>query len=560
MRAASLCASLALGACGGGSAPSLQPQAFGDPPEVVLGERLFLETRFAQFFAVNSPADVNAALSAGDPALATLPTADGAALAGPFRTQSMNCRQCHLVDEAYGRTGGGNRTYADFARRSRLTERGDGPALTVRNSPALVDATLARATGFILHFDGEFTSAQALVRATLTGRNTGWLPNEQAQALAQVAKVIREDDGRGALAAQAGGAYRTVLSGSSASLVLPAEYRLDVGQASDAQILDAVARLIAAYVESLSFARNGQGLNVGAPYDLFLARNALPATPAFGESALDYARRLRASLDALGAPDYVPADVLRRFQFHPGQAFQFGETELRGLRVFLREPASASGLSADELARGGIGNCLSCHAPPAFTDFGLHNTGVTQLEYDGVHAAGAFAALAVPSRAERGDPAVAKAVLPATSLHPGYESRLRAIPVASDTRKVDLGAWNIFANADFPLSQAPLRQLLCDIGAAAGDCANRSDDALLTRAIATFKTPGLRDLADSQPYMHNGRFDTIEDSIGSYATTAAMARAGRLRNADPRLANVAINARDEADLAAFLRALNEDYH
>jgi hypothetical protein len=33
---------------------------------------------------------------------------------------------------------------------------------------------------------------------------------------------------------------------------------------------------------------------------------------------------------------------------------------------------------------------------PNFTDFGLHNTGATQEEYDAVHGQGAFAALAIP--------------------------------------------------------------------------------------------------------------------------------------------------------------------
>ena len=60
--------------------------------------------------------------------------------------------------------------------------------------------------------------------------------------------------------------------------------------------------------------------------------------------------------------------------------------------------------------------------------------------------------------------------------------------------------------------------------------------------------------------MHDGQFDTLEATVGFYAQTAAMARAGSLRNADPRIASIAINAQDQSDLAAFLRALNEDYN
>ena len=46
---------LTISACGNsGSGPSATTAANTDPPEVQLGERLFLETRFAEFFFANS--------------------------------------------------------------------------------------------------------------------------------------------------------------------------------------------------------------------------------------------------------------------------------------------------------------------------------------------------------------------------------------------------------------------------------------------------------------------------------------------------------------------------
>lgn len=542
-----------LSACGGG-APAPVPQ-FEDPAEVAFGERLFVETRFAQFYAAQSPASVNAELASGDPAVASLPTLTSP-LPGPFAGQSISCRQCHLVDEQI--TGAGARTYADFARRSAIPAREDGATQTVRNSPALVNATVPRANALVLHADGEFTSTAELARATLTGRNTGWLPGEEAQAVAHIARVIREDDGSGALAADGGGSYRAVFSGTSPGLKLPTEYRLDLNRASDSEIVDAVARLIGVYVDQLRFVTNADGVHVNAPYDLFLARNGLPAAPAFGESALDYARRLRSAVAALAEPQFVAPDVLRRFQFHP-QAFAFTEAELRGLQVFLREPADAAGASPAEVATGGIGNCISCHAPPQFSDFGLHNTGATQVEYDAIHGAGAFAALSIPTLAARASAPVADRALPATAAHPARQGQFRAIPDAAAPGRTDLGAWSIFGNADFPASQFAVRSLLCGIVPVAS-CATADDGLLLDRAIAVFKTPSLRDLGDSQPYLHNGSQDTLEATMGFYAQTAALARAGSLRNADPRLAGIALNAQDQADLAAFLRALNEDYN
>src|SRR5262245_20447614 len=60
---------------------SVQPRATTiavdvDPPEVQVGERLFLETRFAQYFASHS-SGANAPLTQGDPVVASLPTSNG---------------------------------------------------------------------------------------------------------------------------------------------------------------------------------------------------------------------------------------------------------------------------------------------------------------------------------------------------------------------------------------------------------------------------------------------------------------------------------------------------
>ena len=62
-----------------------------DPPEVQIGERMFLETRFAQFFFAHSNGNVNATLADGDPAMQTLQSPRGP-IQGPFANQSMNCR------------------------------------------------------------------------------------------------------------------------------------------------------------------------------------------------------------------------------------------------------------------------------------------------------------------------------------------------------------------------------------------------------------------------------------------------------------------------------------
>jgi cytochrome c peroxidase len=227
----------------------------------------------------------------------------------------------------------------------------------------------------------------------------------------------------------------------------------------------------------------------------------------------------------------------------------FDAEELLGLRIFLRE---ASDEQRPQGKSGGVGNCVACHPAPFFTDFSFHDTGVTQTEYDGAHGGGAFAALAIPSRSERAaDPA---AFLPATPKHPLGTGRFRAAADAGNPELTDLGAWNILFNSDFPKSQGPLRKAIVRANGA-----KLAKDALLDAAIARFKTPGLRDLGHSNPYMHNGAFDTLEDVVAFYRQVSAQQLVGSLRNGDPRLAGIDLSPDDVAPLAAFLRSLNEDY-
>ena len=70
-------------------------EASGDPPEITIGERLFLETRFAQFFQqfLSRGAGVNDPLPAGDPVMDKTVTI-GEPLPGSFAGLSINCRAC----------------------------------------------------------------------------------------------------------------------------------------------------------------------------------------------------------------------------------------------------------------------------------------------------------------------------------------------------------------------------------------------------------------------------------------------------------------------------------
>lgn len=553
---------IGLVACSSGeNASSPAAVAPGTPgAEEDVGERLFLDTRFAQTFKAFMDTGGKANDPKSDDAVVAIFETLGAPInPGPFKGMSMNCRTCHLVDDALSSSGGGMRAYADFARRSPIPARADGRTHTPRNSPPLVNSSLDRPGGVLLHFDTEFNSMEDLVAGTFTGRNFGWLPGEKAQAIAHIAKVVREDDGSFDLT-DTGLSYRILFTGTNPNipdeLRLPPQFRAFIGSATDQEIFDAVVKVVAAYVNGLRFSKtDDNGVPIRSPFDVFLAINGLPQQPNPNESPLSYSRRLRALITAPSfSPKFVTSNPNRsngQFQFH-SQAFEFGATELAGLKMFLSEPATLPASPA-ELTAGKIGNCLACHAAPNFTDFKLHDTGTTQKEYDSIHGANAFGALVIPNLTARNGNY--DAFLPATENHPNASERFRAIPTLADPTMVDLGVWNVFANPDIPNPQAKIRAILCDDQV---PCP-LSDSILLDRAIARFKTPGLRDSGHSAPFMHNGQFDTLESIIDFYIEVSDQSRAGTLRNGDIQLGGIALKPNDVAALVAFLKSLNEDY-
>jgi len=68
--------------CSAGKAPDFPTEAESTPAEDSIGERLFLDTRFAQYFAVHMTG-VNQSLAVGDPVLEQVYTMNGT-LPGPF--------------------------------------------------------------------------------------------------------------------------------------------------------------------------------------------------------------------------------------------------------------------------------------------------------------------------------------------------------------------------------------------------------------------------------------------------------------------------------------------
>ncbi len=447
-------------------------------------------------------------------------------------------------------SGGGNRTYADFTTRSPIPlsqPQPNGFDHTPRNSMQMVDSFTPRSGPLFLHFDGEFGTAEDLVIGTMTGRNFGWLPTQYNDAIAHIAKVIREDDGSSQLAADRldGLSYAIIFKGTdpriTPDLLLPPSQRIDVATATDAQVVNEVALCIGQYMKDLLYQRDSFGRYIGTPYDNFLRVNHLPAAPLAGQTKAAYNLSLYQQVLALKNPIYITtADG--SFLYH-AQPYQFGATEFQGMKIFL---ASATAGAANAHA----GNCAACHQAPDFSDLVFHNNGVSQAEYDAANGAGAFMKLTIPDNADR--LANYNAYLPATPTHPDASESFRHAAVAGNLGYADLGLWNIYLNPDYPNPQANLKPVVC----AATDC---SVDGGLPSTIAQFKTPILRDLEDSAPYFHNGSAPKFDDVINHYIAMSALAHSGAMRNAPPEFANMSLSQDDLAALVAFLQSLTEDY-
>jgi cytochrome c peroxidase len=230
-------------------------------------------------------------------------------------------------------------------------------------------------------------------------------------------------------------------------------------------------------------------------YDSFMAANGLDRKPAPNESGIAYGTRLLAEIDA--------RDAQRSLRFSPG----FAKGELSGMRVFFK-----------------TGNCIACHAPPQFTDHSFRNIGISQREYDLFNGEGSFARLTIPDSK--------------TARRPS--AQFREIPAKGKPALVDLGFWNFV-----DLRTSTLRK------------PGETDDQLLQRMIATFKTPTLRNLAYTYPYFHDGSLSSLEDVLHEMMKLSRMAREGRVREGDPELAKISLKTEDISSLVAFLNSLND---
>ena len=90
-----------------------------------------------------------------------------------------------------------------------------------------------------------------------------------------------------------------------------------------------------------------------------------------------------------------------------------------------------------------------------------------------------------------------------------------------------------------------------NIGLDSGDDVGRFVKQPIKISKGAFKTPTLRDIALTAPYMHNGQYRTLEEVIDHYD------RGGDSKdNLDPSIKPLGLSQQDKADLVEFLKTLS----
>ncbi|MFN0244228.1 MAG: cytochrome-c peroxidase [Planctomycetota bacterium] len=229
----------------------------------------------------------------------------------------------------------------------------------------------------------------------------------------------------------------------------------------------------------------------------------------------------------------------------PFDAFMLGDDdalsqeELRGLIAFIRQPDSKGPLFTPDV---GVGNCVACHGGPEFTDAG-------------------FTALA-----EGGDE------LELLEVEEMSELELGELLVGDETGFLDNGFSNIGVRPTGddlgrggeelgqPLSFA--RQALAGLsfapklpGCGAPD-EEECPDGDRVAVDGAFKVPGLRNVALTGPYFHNGGQATLQQVVEFYDRRGDFGDVN-IANLDRNMARIDIGEADEEPLVEFLMALTD---
>jgi len=176
----------------------------------------------------------------------------------------------------------------------------------------------------------------------------------------------------------------------------------------------------------------------------------------------------------------------------------------------------------------GKGNCTACHVGPTFSDEKLHNTGAAWRANEPRAGSNRTRPTLSPQGSGLGLPAVARPAIRRAEVGAGPARRSSPSDQASGGGDSGLGAGaGVFA----------------DLGRAivTGRNADRGQ----------FKTPTLREVARTSPYMHDGSLASLDAVVNFYSDGGR-----RNPNLDPEIRPLRLIAAEKRALVAFLKSLS----
>ena len=380
----------------------------------------------------------------------------------------QSCNGCHFFGD--DPRGAGHRFYSDTLEKSFLPGMSSAERKrTLRNTPTLLDTDLMSR----FNHDGRYGSMEDLLRDKLCSSSYGWAPDECDRAYDTI--------------------YQTLIGGMLVDYLelFQRAYQVDLETVSRDEAVDWAVTALADYLDEITSEQT-------STWDAFSDMNRIPPGPSRDEDPKHYAGRIQ------GRIGNQEGRVLIK------RPLGFSREAYAGFLTFFRVEGESS-----------VGNCVSCHVPPRFSDFRFHNTGIAQMDYDQANGDGAFAALEIPGTDAKRP-----------------QERFLTDPRSGEGR-ADLGYWNFID--------------LSDTEALGGS----SEAAALEGAIGAFKTPILRNLKRTGPYMHNGLYETIEDAVREIVRINRLARAGTMRAIDNDYLVMNLGEEDVIPLTRFLESLDE---
>ncbi|MDX1994179.1 MAG: parallel beta-helix domain-containing protein [bacterium] len=122
---------------------------------------------------------------------------------------------------------------------------------------------------------------------------------------------------------------------------------------------------------------------------------------------------------------------------------------------------------------------------------------------------------------------------------------------SAQTRCFECHSWPTFTANTFHVLGVPENQLV-------GEDRGRIEVENAPNADYGFRTPGLRNVALTAPYMHNGAFETLEEVVQFYADGGGAEAGGVDVQVDEKVRGFELSEQEVDDLVAFLMALTDE--